>query len=325
MNSVKKHNFIKSWGLLFVALLVSGAAFWLAVSYLTAKEGSLREEILSEKKQKVRVIVASRDLMPGDVINLDSMALAFVDNANLSTFAIGPEDFSVIEGSIIQYPMSSGEPLLSHAVVGEGIERFSDLLEYGERAITLEIDSLNSASNMLVAGDFVDLMFLMEANETSSGDENKSLRPLLQNVRVLAVDAFSLRSKKQDFVITEDDQGILQYSNITVGVHYEDASKLVLARDIGDIVFMLRNKEDEKLHDNETITHLDLNGTSSQESSYQFYSPRSGGSILPQLIRIIEPAKLKPNKTMFSMPIKSVDKVSNIDANKNNKQDAEKK
>ncbi|WP_426369102.1 Flp pilus assembly protein CpaB [Pseudocolwellia sp. HL-MZ7] len=156
MNRIKRNNFIKSWGLLIVALVISCLAFWLATNYLTAKEGSLRDKILSEKKQKIRVIVASKNLMPGDFVNLDNMALAFVDNENLSGFAMGPEDFGKIEGTIIEYPMFAGEPLLSHSISGQGIERFSDLLKTDERAITLEIDSLNSASGMLVAGDFVD-------------------------------------------------------------------------------------------------------------------------------------------------------------------------
>lgn len=313
MSSIKRKNFIKSWGLLLVALVISGLAFWLAINYLTAKEGSLREEILSEKKQKIRVIVASIDLMPGDVISLETMALAFVDNENLSTFVVGPENFASIEGSIIRYPMSAGEPLLSHAVAGEGIERFSDLLDINERAITLEIDSLNSAAGMLVAGDFVDLMFLIEAGDDSSVDENKNLRPLLQNVRILAVDAFSLRSKKQDFVIVGNNAE-MQYSYVTVGVNFDDASKLVLARDIGEIVFMLRNKADDNFHDNEMITQLDLGGVSSIENSYQFFSSNTS-PVAPQLRKIIEPVKLKLAQYLISMPINSSSGQSNMDIN----------
>lgn len=303
MNSLKRNKFIKSWGLLFVALLVSGLAFWLTINYLTSKEGSLREEILSEKKQKVRIIVAAKDLFPGDVINLETMALAFVDNANLSAFSLDPEQFGAIEGQIIEYPMSSGEPLLSHSISGQGIERFSDLLEENERAITLEIDSLNSASGMLVAGDFVDLMFLMDAGDDSSGGAQKNLRPLLQNVRILSVDAYSLRSKEQDFVIASAEGGAVHYGSVTVGVEYESAAKLVLARDTGDIMFMLRNKDDETLHDSDINSPFDFGEEASDVHRYQYFSANNSSANAPQLKNIIKSMPLPNKNQFFSQPI----------------------
>jgi pilus assembly protein CpaB len=315
MKSQRKGNFIKSWGLLMVALVVSGLAFWLAINYLTAKEGSLRDEILNEITEKANIIVAASDLMPGDIISLDTMALAEVDKSNLSTFALSPENFAEIEGYVIAYPMSAGEPLLSHAIVGEGIERFSDLLDNDERAITLEIDSLNSAAGMLVAGDFVDLMFLMENSGSDENDGATNLRPLLQNVRILAIDNLPLRAKEQEFVNPYNQDSAMQYSNVTVGVEFEDASKLILARDIGDIIFMLRNKNDDGLHDAELITHLDLNTSVKTERSYQFFSSQSGGEVTAKIRKIVPSIDLDISRRL-SMPISSPIAVLNTDNTK---------
>jgi len=316
MVNSKKTNFIRSWGLLFIALAIAGAAFWLAINYLTAKEGSLREEILSQKVQKVQIIVASQDLLPGDLVNLSTMAIAFADSANLSGFSIRPQEFASIEGSIIRYPMTAGEPLLSHFIAGDGIERFSDLLEHNERAVTLEIDSLNSAAGMMVAGDFVDVMLLMSEND-SGANEEKNLRPLLQKVRVLSVDAYPLRSKKQDFSLNVIGGELIQYSNITIAAKFDDASKLILARDLGDLVFMLRNKSDTKFHDASLITKFDLEEGSNSSLSYQYYAATSG-EIKPLTKTIVSGTDINRKKRVFSIPIISVQPLEEVPSNADN-------
>jgi len=315
MSNTNKKNFLKSWGLLFIALAMAGGAFWLSTNYLTNKEGLLRDEILSQREQKIDVVVAAGDLKAGTVVNLESMALASVTANNISAFAIRPQDFKHVQGKIIRFPMSPGEPLLSHFMAGDSIERFSDLLESNERAVTLEIDRINSAAGMLVAGDFVDVMLLMDEEDDSSQD-NKNLRPLLQNVRVLSVDAYPLHSKKQDFVIATDRDGLIHYGNITVGVPFDDAAKLVLARDIGDIVFLLRNKEDHQFHDGEMITKLDLDQEKKQGNSYQFYAATAGGVIKPMVKLIASSPDINRNKRVFSQPIvKELDSANSDDQN----------
>lgn len=57
--------------------------------------------------------------MAGAVVNLDSMAFANVAVNNISDFAIRPQDFKHAQGKIIRFPMSSGEPLLSHFLAAE--------------------------------------------------------------------------------------------------------------------------------------------------------------------------------------------------------------
>lgn len=311
-----KKNFLKGWGLLFIALSIAGITFWLALNYLSSKESLLRDEILNEKVQKIAVVVAANNLLPGDVINLETMALAEVDAINVSAFAIRPEDFNKVQGKIIRYPMSSGEPLLQHFLAGDAIERFSDLLESNERAVTLEIDSLSSAAGMLVTGDFIDIMLLMEAEDTEFSDDNKNLRALLQNVRVLSVDAYPLHSKKQDFVIAANNEGLIQYSNITVGVNFDDAAKLILARDVGDIVFMLRNKSDHLFHDADLISRLDLDKKQLKHRTYQFYSANVGGVIDPVSKAIDSSSSVDNHKHTYSVPL--IDSTININTDTEN-------
>ncbi len=301
MNEVKQGSPVKGWGLLLIALVIAAGAFWLATRYLTNKEGLLREQIIGEKAVTSSYVVASVDLLPGDIIGPENMAVAKIVSDNISAFAITPDIFDDYDGQVIKYPMSAGEPLLSHFVAGQGIERFSDLLEKNERAITLEIDNLSSASGMLVAGDYVDLMLVMDVDDDDNVNAEKNLRPLMQNVRVLAVDALPLVSKQQDFVAL--NTAVQGYSSVTVGLKFSDASKLVLARDVGDIVFMLRNKDDHHLHDASLITQLDLNKSTTASKSYQYYSSSNSkqGVIAPALKSVNSNTRMDSSKMIYSL------------------------
>jgi len=319
MSEVKRENPVKNWGLLVIAMVIAGGAFWLATRYLTNKEGLLREQIMGERATTSSYVVAAVDILPGDIVGPENMAVAEIVSNNISAFAITPDDFEHYNGQVIRFPMAAGEPLLSHFVAGLGIERFSDLLEMNERAITLEIDPLNSASGMLVAGDFVDLMLVMEVDQNGGAESQKNLRPLLQNVRVLAVDSMPLVSKEQDFVALNGAEA--SYSNVTVGLEFDDASKLVLARDIGDIVFMLRNKKDSNLHDSNLITQLDLNSTNRRSDSYQFYSSSNSeaGVINPTIKSMASNIQLDNTKMVHSLSKKNKTNNNEKNEDKNKK------
>jgi len=295
----------RSWGLLVVSLVIAGVAFWLTKTYLSSQENKLRQQLLDQQGAYANVVVASKDIIPGDVISLENMAVAQVPISNLSSSAVMPEQFGGFEGQVVRNYMSTGEPLLNHFVAGIGIERFSDLLDDGERAVTLEIDDINSVSGMLLPGDFVDIMMLLEEESDTqelAGNDNKNLKPLLQKVRILAVDALSLVSKEQDFIAQHsgyDDS--MQYSSVTVGVGFDDAAKLILARDIGDLVFMLRNKEDRAHLKSDLLTKEDLlHQNNSNSKSYKYYSSaKPAGSS-----RIVSSAKfLDSQRTIKSQPV----------------------
>ncbi|WMS87249.1 Flp pilus assembly protein CpaB [Pleionea litopenaei] len=277
---------IKSWGILAFAIAIAAVAFWLTTTYLSQKESNLRNQIENEQGEMVPVVVASTDVKPGDVLSGQNMAVAEVPAEFVSGSAVSPQDFGLFEGQVVRHYMTPGEPLLNHYVAGLGIERFSDLLDSGERAVTLEIDNLNSVAGMILPGDFVDIMLVAD-DESNSLDPNamvRNLKPLLQKVRILAVDALSLVSKEQDFVTFNNGADSLSYSSVTVGVSFDDAAKLILARDVGDIVFMLRNKEDINLLKADLVTKQDLMGAGSGASqTYKFFggSQAANGVITP--------------------------------------------
>lgn len=282
-----------SWLMLTIAVLVAIAAFWLSNNYLKNKEEILKSQIVQEEAETVSVVVASRPVQIGEIISSDNMAVADMPAAFASASAVAPGDFDYYNGQVVKHDMSPGEPLLTHYVSGLGIESFSDLLGEGERAVTLQIDEINSVSGMTLPGDIVDLMLVTEVEpEGESTDKITQIQPLLQSVRILAVDDISLVSPTQDFVLHGVGKGSLEYSSITVGVKYQDAAKLVLAKEVGEIAFMLRNRSDEQRLAKTMFDSKQLASEVNSEGQYQLYtlSSTSDGGLKPVTVSIASPS-----------------------------------
>jgi len=282
-----------SWLMLLIAIVIAFLAFWLANNYLENQEAILKQKMNQDDAETISVVVAAQAIQMGETLGGHNMAVASVPATFVSNSAVTPDDFSYYEGQVVKHDMSPGEPLLDHYVSGHGIETFSDLLQVGERAVTINIDEINSVSGMTLPGDIVDLMLVTEIKDESGAlgdsiDEITQIQPLLQEVRILAVDDISLVSSTQDFVIHGMEGGSMEYSNITVGVKYKDAAKLLLAKDIGDIVFMLRNRDDKKKVAKTVLDNKFLTQEASTSGRYRLYtsSKIENGEIKPVTVVI---------------------------------------
>lgn len=284
-----------SWGLMAAALVLGGLAFLAANWYLRQQQAALEQELLGQQGAKRAVVVATMPVAAGEAIGGHNMAIAEIPAVNLSERAVPPDDFSYYDGKVLRTPMSQGEPLLDHFVAGLGAERFSDLLLEGERAVTIAIDEIKSQDNMLVYGDRVDLLLLMEPkSQTGSQDAEQKLAPLVENVRVLAVGRRALVARDADFApATDDPEADANYSTLTVGVPMQDASRLLLARDLGEIVVALRNRRDESPLRSDLLTGDGLLSRSGSEGTYQFYSNNlaEGGALKPSVQAINKPPR----------------------------------
>ena len=281
---------MQSWGLLAGAGVLGVVAFFASSRYLESKERQMEEMLAAQQETRVDVVVASTDINPGTVIGAQNMAIASVPVSNLSAAAVTPDQFGRFENKVLTARMSSGEPLLDHFVSGLGAERFSDLLQEGERAVTIPVDDLKSNDGMLTYGDRVDLLLLIKDQEASGQSESgQSLHPLLEDVRVLAVGKAALVSREADYTADQEfDGGELSYSTLTVGVNTEQAARLLLARDLGNVVVMLRNREDRGPLTASVLSGEALLGGNETAGSYEFISPSTAeaGTLKPRLRRI---------------------------------------
>ncbi|WP_086933202.1 Flp pilus assembly protein CpaB [Agarilytica rhodophyticola] len=228
----------RSLGLLVVAIVFSGLAGFASVKYLEHREQALIAEF-DEKANYTEVIVPNKDLLVGDLISLDTVSVRPVPATYLSNGTLFPNDFDSIVGLTLKEPAGAGKPLLRSQLDGlTGVEKFSQLLSPGQRALTLSIDELQSNENMLMPGDYVDILVKITSD---SGAKTVNVTSLLDKVLVLATGITTVADPSY-YQAQAAQQG---YGSVTVGVASKDVSTLLSAQTLGELIFLLRNPEDE--------------------------------------------------------------------------------
>jgi pilus assembly protein CpaB len=212
-----------------VALAAGGGAAVLAGQFLTARVAAAEAE-LAQRFESEEVVVASTDIRRGDALDGGNLALRKVPREFLPADAIRGSHATRTVGRRAAINIARGTPILAAAIADESAyARLSSVLEAGERAVTVAVDDLSSQAGNLRAGDRIDLFY----GQRDSG--NELLVPLLQQVQILAVG---------DSYLPEDDGAPRHYSTVTLRVSNEDAPRVLLAQQAGDLAVLLRGTTD---------------------------------------------------------------------------------
>ncbi len=196
---------------------------------------------LVPKVRAIDVVVAKRNLKPGDVVSGDTMAVRPVPQEFVASNAIRPDKFDGFVGAKLSQALKAGEALVSASLAGADIATFSSKVKPGIRAMTVAVDEVNSVSGMLQPGDHIDLLLSVKPPASTlagPGVQGPEITvPLLQDILVLA-------TGKQVRPGQGDDLGNRSFNAITVEVSPEQAQKLVVAQRGGKLTAMLRNPGD---------------------------------------------------------------------------------
>src|SRR5581483_7612747 len=175
-----------------------------------------------------------RDLPKGAVISPAVFARDRIPAEYVHASAIDPKHFGQYAGQRLGAPLKRGEALLQ--VHLESLTAvFSSTLENGNRALTTEVDEVNSISGMLRPADHIDLMVTAHGSGANATDVTF---PLLSNVEVLATGQVTRKSEGTNQPRT--------YTTITLSVSPEDAQRIVVAKNSGKLTAVLRNPDDAR-------------------------------------------------------------------------------
>lgn len=224
-----------------VLLLVAGAFGALAAGgargYI-ADRLALERDRLNPPRAMVEVVVAKADLAAGATVDADSMAVRSMPAEFAPGGAIAPDAFEQVAGSRLMQPMRSGEPLLPALIEPVRESVFSTRIRHGIRAMTIQVDEVNSVSGMLQPGDRIDLLFTVRPPAIPGGPPQDELTvPLVQDLGILATG---------HQIAPSDDPAALgrRFTSITVEVDPDQAQRLIVAQRSGRLTAMLRNPED---------------------------------------------------------------------------------
>jgi len=244
-----------NWLLFGLAIALGLGAVYLSNSMLKSRMSELEEDA-KRGQTTVDVVVAKRDLERGDSIDSEAVAVRSMPKQYVHESALRPEQFSTIENQRLAVPLKRGEALLTSLVEGNGSAVFSATLRKGLRALTFEVDMVNSISGMLRPGDRIDLIY---SSRGLDGAREMTL-PLLSNVTVLATD--------QTLTKREDATGKLRsFSTITLELSPVDADRVIVAKASGQLTAVLRHPEDVAANTTGPLTAAQLMSGSAAMSS----------------------------------------------------------
>jgi pilus assembly protein CpaB len=223
----------RSWLMLAGAIALGIVATALTHKFLKDYIAQL-EQGAHPPEHLVMVVVAKEDLPRGTRIDGKLFRPTKMPAAYVHASAIDPRHFSQYVGQRLGAPLKRGEVVLEvHMESANPV--FSNTLENGNRALTTEVDEVNSISGMLRPTDHIDLMVTARGANSST---TETTFPLLTNVEVLATGQVTRKRDGSDRSRT--------YTTITLSVSPEDAERIVVAKNSGKLTAVLRNPDDNK-------------------------------------------------------------------------------
>ena len=234
------------WLLFFLAIVLGVVSTVLSSSYLKSREKNITAELKSQMSggPTVEVLVSSQNLPQGSVLG-NTLVKRDVPRDLVEDDTLTPKDFDRVAGVKLMRPLRAGYPINTSYFV-EKNRTFSDAVEEGKRAITIEVDEINSMAQMVKPGNRVDLMLIVP--DKSDPDGGVEVMMVLQNVKVLATGQSV--APKEDPARSKNSQAASgkeqSYSNFTFEVTPQEAATIALAQNSGKIRAVLRTLGDEK-------------------------------------------------------------------------------
>lgn len=234
----------KTWLMLIAAIVLALLTTWLTLQYLTQKELSIEEQVKARSEQgrgsTISVVVPVRSMASGQMLETSSVASRDVPVDFTYSDTISVADFDAFKNQILIRNVEKGKPLRK-GDIQEVFSDFSGSLKEGKRAMTINVDEINSVSHMVEPGNLVDLMLVLSgSDEATGGTSGQTVVPFLDKVKVLATG--------QKVTHADPSQGdrSVSYSNFTLEVTPTQAARLALATELGKIRAVLRNESDQQ-------------------------------------------------------------------------------
>lgn len=253
--------------LLAGTLLVAGSAALLARVLLTPPPPppvvEAQPAVEEPKPTYPSILVAARDLSPGDFLDAGAMQWKASDNEidERLYYTRGNEATNTLTGASVRHPVAAGTALTSTLVVRPNEPGFiATVISPGMRAIAIPTNNTASLYSMVSLGDRVDVIVNLQRDQESgiTSDGNMVQAPrlaaqtLLQNVRVLSINN-QIRNPLQPLLATNSKaskESRDAYPNshpeiVTLEVPPAYAERLTLASQIGTLQLVLRSSQEK--------------------------------------------------------------------------------
>ena len=209
----------------------------------------------------VDVVVASQEIGAGTRISGDMLQLATLPVNGIVEGALTTREG--LDGLVVRQNMAKGEQFTAVKLgqsESDADKTLSAIVPPGKRAAALEVDEDTLVGGLVVAGDRVDVIVVIE---DQNGDGPPRALTLLQDVEVLAAAQTTQKpvtrlDRDGNPIETDTASGTLstrpddtssneKAKTVTLAVDPNDAALLALARDQGKVYFVLRGQGDDEI------------------------------------------------------------------------------
>lgn len=193
------------------------------------------------------VLVAARDIKPGDVLvdadmRWEQWPKSVLDQRFVVKSAAGDDPLSGFRDTMARRAIMLGEPLTNAAIVKRGDAGLtSAVLAPGMRSVTIDVTPRTGAAGLILPNDHVDVFMVANFREKMEEPEDvardllneTAAEAILRDVKVIAVN---------QLLTHQDGAGPgINSQNVTMEVTSEQAQKIIVASQIGELVLALRS------------------------------------------------------------------------------------
>jgi pilus assembly protein CpaB len=240
------------------------------------------------KTETVPIYVALHNINTGDPIDASMLSLQEWPKDKVPHGAVS--NLEDLEGRRPRSAIIEGEPILEAKLLAAG--QMADPIRSipkGYRLKTIKVDAEKSAAGLLGPGDRVDIQLFVR-RDTRNGIESAKSKVILQNIRVFAVDQTVQRS-------ADGSEERTVAKTVSLLLTPDQASKLGLAENLGEVSLIPRNPDDEDTGTWAEYSADDLLGTTeagSREKEQGVDDQSSHGTDLLSAVRQTVPPPRPP-------------------------------
>lgn len=285
------------WLLMLGATLLAGGIAYLAYLYLVQREARIKEEVGARAAKlqgpKASVVVPRVNAAAGTPVELDIFVGRDIDADLVYADTVTVNDFERVRGQRLARDVLKGRPLRLTDLQAPEVRDVASILPAGTRAVTIEIDDINSIAQTLRAGHRVDV-FLMSKFEPAKGVDipeaaRQQVSVFMQNLKVIAtgkefqsVDPEQLQRAEKMVRPGDLRREGETYNTVTVLVNPREAQRLLVGSKLGSYRVALRGKADEATVSVPPLLAADLlpgsGGKAAERSVEYIVGGRQGGA-----------------------------------------------
>lgn len=196
------------------------------------------------------VLVATHDIPAGTLLRPDDMAFKEVPASEIRAGALVRGQVSSAEfvGALVRRPFAADEHLVAADLVKPSERQFlSAALKPGMRAVSIPVDSPQSAAGLILPGDQVDVILTQSFGDAVGDAARKTVaETVLRDVRIIAVDQTLSTTGKPprgaaQGMLVPDSSRVPK--TVTFEVTERDAERLFVAAQLGRLQLSVRPLE----------------------------------------------------------------------------------